>query len=123
MLSMRMDLEKLGLQTLNVALSVRSVMTPDEELLCWNEGDDLEGAARLGQEEGFDVLPVRRSGQIDQLLHISDRSVHRLRKDDLVSADTSIPALLRIFKETAGRPLLIISGQAVAAIEWSWSHD
>jgi len=123
MLSMRMDLEKLGLQTLNVALSVRSVMTPDEELLCWNEGDDLEGAARLGQEEGFDVLPVRRSGQIDQLLHTSDRSVHRLRKDDLESADTSIPALLRIFKETAGRPLLIISGQAVAAIEWSWSHD
>jgi hypothetical protein len=101
---------------LEQVFTAETLMTPAGELFSCEAGSHWGDIAGLFERTHFDVIPVTSDGKITGLLTQACTDVLPVTHDWLISADTSVPALIEFFVET-GRPgYLLLQGREIIGL-------
>lgn len=103
-------------QRLGDAFTANTIMTPREELMCWEQGADLPAFCQRAREEHYDLAPVTEAGRIVGVLHVYDAETEPLTDRWLVSHDTGIADLLVLFSAGECPGFLTLGRQEVIGL-------
>lgn len=92
------------------------LMTPASELVTWDTETDFSEVASTSGYDRYDIVPVREAGRIAGVRAKGDTEVHSLTREWLISADTSVPALIDLFIETGKPGYLVLHEQEIVGL-------
>jgi hypothetical protein len=90
------DLEH-TLQRLAATFTVKDIMVPEERLTCGSS--ESSALRKLKEYAEFDVIPIRRKGNIRKYVDRDSGKLNRIELEDVISDGTSIFDLVDILKD------------------------
>ncbi len=103
-------------QLLSQVFTAETIMTPWEEVLCWDQDTAKEPVLEKARHQFFDLLPVISAGRVSGIIEVREERYSELTLDWLVSRDTPIPDLIDLFAESSHKGLLVLSRQEVVGV-------
>lgn len=87
-------------QEMGEGFTAKAIMTPSDELMCWDQKEDKDAFCTRAQERRFDIAPIADDDVIVGVLTVGDGQTEPLTSKWLVSHDIGIPDLLALFAES-----------------------
>jgi len=102
---------------LDQVFTVETIMTPhDDQLLVWSGSESIEAIWQKATQLRIDTVPVTENGAITAVLKQGSNQSLPLTPNWLISRDTSIPELLKLFVTNGQTCLFVFYKQEVIGL-------
>ena len=96
--------------------AARTIMTPRDELMCWDQTESKAVFCDRARQRRFDVAPILGSDAVVGVLLVDSEQTEPLAPKWLVAHDTGIPNLLSLFASSERSGLFVFQCQDVVGL-------